>query len=50
MQSPLSEYMLELINTGYLREEGDRLISDFRFAAGELTANDLPLDDLAQAL
>ncbi len=50
MQSPLSEYMLELVNTGYLREEGDRLISDFRFAAGELTANDLPLDDLAQAL
>ncbi|WP_430462509.1 hypothetical protein ACQUQU_06895 [Thalassolituus sp. LLYu03] len=47
MQSPLSELMVGLIDEGYLREEGDRLLCDLRYAAGVITANNLPVDTMA---
>lgn len=49
MQGPFAEHMVGLIDAGYLREEGDRLISDLRFQNGSITANNLPLDGLLAA-
>ena len=49
MQSPLAEYMVQMVNAGYLREDGDRLISNLRLQGGILSANDVPVDGLAQA-
>ncbi len=46
MQSPFAEYFVEFIDTGYIREEGDRLVSDFKYAGGQVTANELPLDGM----
>lgn len=49
LQSPLAEHMLALIDAGYIRDDGDRLVSELRFSGGNLTANSLPLDGLVSA-
>jgi|GEM_PF-1213007 len=46
MQSPFAEYFVQLIDAGYIHQDGERLISDLKFKNGNLTANDLPLDNL----